>query len=71
MSFWSGEVLKLQTQGGPAWDEYCRLVADCDISMFDSPAHRALGEFQKAWERDPAGLTAALEAEAAEPKVEV
>jgi hypothetical protein len=53
MSFWLGEVYKLEAQGGAAWDEYCTLVAACDASQHGSPAHMALREFQQAWVQDP------------------
>jgi hypothetical protein len=53
MSFDLNEVRRIKTAGDPAWSEYCRLVAECDASAYDSPAHRALGEFQKAWEQGP------------------
>jgi hypothetical protein len=64
MSFWFGEVYKLKAQGGAAWDEYQQLVAECDASMFGSPSHVALGEFQQQWLQDPAALTKAAEARA-------
>jgi len=53
MSFDLLEVHRLKTAGGQVWDEYCRLVAACDASAYDSPAHKALGEFQQQWEQDP------------------
>jgi hypothetical protein len=58
MSFDLTEVHKLKAQGGPAWDEYCRLVAECDASAHDSPAARDLGEFRLAWLADPTGTAA-------------
>jgi hypothetical protein len=57
MSFDLLQVHKLKAQGGAVWDEYQRLVAECDASGYDSPAHRALGEFQQQWEADPNLLT--------------
>jgi hypothetical protein len=65
MSFDLTEVHRLKAAGDPVWSEYCRLVAECDASAYDSPAHRALGEFQQAWLADPAGTTEAARAEAA------
>jgi hypothetical protein len=65
MSFWFGEVYKLQAHGGPAWAQYQQLVAECDASMYGSPAHEALGKFQKAWEQDPAAVLVAAAAKAA------
>jgi hypothetical protein len=56
MSFDLNEVRRLKTAGDPVWSEYQRLVAECDASAYGSPAHRALGRFQKAWEQDPNGL---------------
>jgi hypothetical protein len=50
MSFDLNEVRRLKVAGDPAWSEYCRLVAECDASAYDSPAHRALGKFCKEWE---------------------
>jgi hypothetical protein len=55
------EVHRLKAAGGAVWDEYQRLVAECDAAMYDSPAHRALGEFQQAWEQNPAAVMAAAE----------
>jgi hypothetical protein len=57
MSFDLTQVHRLKAAGDPMWSEYCRLVAECDASAYDSPAHRALGEFQQAWEQDPNLLT--------------
>ena len=67
MSFWIGEVHRLKAAGGAVWDEYQRLVAAADQAMHDSPAHKALGEFQQAWAADPAGVTAAIEAKGLPP----
>jgi hypothetical protein len=53
VSFDLNEARRLKVAGDPVWSEYCRLVAECDASAYDSPAHRVLGEFQKAWERGP------------------
>jgi hypothetical protein len=61
MSFNLTEVYKLQAQGGPAWDEYQRLVAAADQAQHDSPDHKALGTFQQQWLADQAGKTAAAE----------
>jgi hypothetical protein len=44
---------KIMAGGPPLADEYQRLVAECDASAYDSPAHRALGEFQQQYEQDP------------------
>jgi hypothetical protein len=51
MSFDLNSVRRLQEAGGPPWEEYCRLVAACDASAYDSPAHRELGAFCKAYEQ--------------------
>jgi hypothetical protein len=59
------QVHKLKAQGGAAWDEYCRLVAECDASAYDSLAHRALGAFCKSWEQDPTAAGMAIRAAAA------
>jgi hypothetical protein len=64
MSFDLLEVHRLKAAGGAVWDEYQRLVAECDASAYDSLAHRALGEFQKAWETDPQAVIAAAKATA-------
>ena len=57
MSFDLNSVRRLKTAGDPVWSEYQRLVTECDASAYDSPAHRALGRFQKAWEQRPNELT--------------
>jgi hypothetical protein len=64
MSFDLNEVRRLQQLGGPTWAEYQRLVSECDTSTFDSPAHKALGEFQQGWLHDPQSVIAAAEAKA-------
>jgi hypothetical protein len=66
MSFNLNEIARLQRFGGPTWAEYQRLVAECDVSTFDSPAHKALGEFQQGWLHDPQSVIAAAEAKAAQ-----
>jgi hypothetical protein len=57
MSFDLIQVHKLKAQGGQVWDEYQRLVAEADAAMHDSPAHKALGEFQQQWEANSDLLT--------------
>jgi hypothetical protein len=66
MSFDLIQVHKLKATGGAVWDEYQRHVAACDASAYDSPAHRELGAFQKAWEADQQGTIAAAEAKVAQ-----
>jgi hypothetical protein len=62
MSFDLIQVGRLQQAGGAVWDEYQRLVAAADAAMHDSPAHKELGRFMKAWEQDPEAVTAAAKA---------
>jgi hypothetical protein len=69
VSFWYGEVLKMQAEGGPAWDEYQRLVAAADQAMHGSPAHEELGRFMKAWEQNPQAVTKALMGDASKTRV--
>jgi hypothetical protein len=64
MSFDLIQVHKLQQTGGAVWQQYKDLVAACDASAYDSPAHRELGVFCKSWEQDPQGTIAAAEAKA-------
>jgi hypothetical protein len=66
MSFDLMEVRRLQRVGGTVWEKYRRLLAEADAAAHDSPAHKALAEFQMAWKQDPAGATAAAEQEAKE-----
>jgi hypothetical protein len=67
MSFWLGEIYKLQAHAGQAcWAEYQRLVAECDASAFDSECHRALAKWQQAWVQNSQAVIAAAEAKAAQ-----
>jgi hypothetical protein len=61
------ELYRLERAGGAVWQRYQELVAAADASLHDSPAQRALGEFQQAWAADPAGVTAALAAQVQAP----
>jgi hypothetical protein len=65
MSFHLIEVRRLEAAGGAVLAKYRRLVAAADAAAHDSPAHRALAQFWKAWEQDPQAVTNAAREEAA------
>jgi hypothetical protein len=66
MSFDLNEMRRLQYAGGAVWEKYRQLLSAADAAMHDSPAHKALGEFEMAWKTDPEAVIRAVEAEAAE-----
>jgi hypothetical protein len=53
MSFDRNEITRLRLHGGAVLAKYQRLVGEADRSAHDSPAQRALGNFQQAWIADP------------------
>jgi hypothetical protein len=60
------ELLKLERAGGAVLERYRELLAQGDVSAHDSVAARELAEFQRDWCNDPAAVTAAAEARAAQ-----
>jgi hypothetical protein len=53
MSFNLNEVRRLELMGGAVLAKFNRLVSAADRSAHGSAAQEALGEFMKAFERDP------------------
>ena len=66
MSFDLIQVHRLKAAGGPVWHLYEQLLAKCDASAYDSPAHRVLQEFQMQWKTNPNGMAEYVHALVAE-----
>jgi hypothetical protein len=54
------ELRKLEATGGAVLARYRALLAQADASAHDSPAARALAEFQRDWAADPEAAKRAM-----------